>query len=111
MSPVTVRLAPQLQAEATGYARDLGISLNSLIAVAVRDYLDIRKRSPGEAALDVGLAKPAAVRPATRAPRPVAAASPKTLAPAAGSPAKVGRNEPCPCGSGRKYKVCHGGAV
>jgi preprotein translocase subunit SecA len=21
---------------------------------------------------------------------------------------KVGRNEPCPCGSGRKYKVCHG---
>jgi preprotein translocase subunit SecA len=23
-------------------------------------------------------------------------------------PAKVGRNEPCPCGSGRKYKHCHG---
>lgn len=22
--------------------------------------------------------------------------------------AKVGRNEPCPCGSGRKYKRCHG---
>jgi hypothetical protein len=21
---------------------------------------------------------------------------------------KVGRNEPCPCGSGRKYKMCHG---
>jgi preprotein translocase subunit SecA len=21
---------------------------------------------------------------------------------------KVGRNEPCPCGSGRKYKNCHG---
>ena len=21
---------------------------------------------------------------------------------------KVGRNEPCPCGSGRKYKHCHG---
>jgi preprotein translocase subunit SecA len=21
---------------------------------------------------------------------------------------KVGRNEPCPCGSGRKYKLCHG---
>jgi len=21
---------------------------------------------------------------------------------------KVGRNEPCPCGSGRKYKKCHG---
>ena len=21
---------------------------------------------------------------------------------------KVGRNEPCPCGSGKKYKFCHG---
>ena len=21
---------------------------------------------------------------------------------------KVGRNEPCPCGSGRKWKKCHG---
>ncbi|MGH9863730.1 MAG: preprotein translocase subunit SecA, partial [Candidatus Acidiferrales bacterium] len=25
--------------------------------------------------------------------------------------AKVGRNEPCPCGSGRKYKKCHGAAA
>ncbi len=30
------------------------------------------------------------------APRPVAA------------PARVGRNQPCPCGSGRKHKHCHG---
>ena len=22
--------------------------------------------------------------------------------------AKVGRNDPCPCGSGKKYKYCHG---
>jgi preprotein translocase subunit SecA len=22
--------------------------------------------------------------------------------------AKVGRNDPCPCGSGKKYKQCHG---
>ena len=25
-----------------------------------------------------------------------------------GSAKKVGRNEPCPCGSGKKYKKCHG---
>jgi hypothetical protein len=25
--------------------------------------------------------------------------------------AKVGRNEPCPCGSGKKYKKCHGDAA
>jgi hypothetical protein len=24
------------------------------------------------------------------------------------SPRKVGRNDPCPCGSGKKYKKCHG---
>jgi uncharacterized protein YecA (UPF0149 family) len=24
---------------------------------------------------------------------------------------KVGRNEPCPCGSGRKFKHCHGAAA
>ena len=23
---------------------------------------------------------------------------------------KVGRNDPCPCGSGKKYKKCHGAA-
>jgi len=33
--------------------------------------------------------------------------------PAEGQPArrsepKVGRNDPCPCGSGKKYKKCHG---
>jgi preprotein translocase subunit SecA len=21
---------------------------------------------------------------------------------------KVGRNDPCPCGSGKKFKACHG---
>jgi preprotein translocase subunit SecA len=24
---------------------------------------------------------------------------------------KVGRNDPCPCGSGKKYKKCHGSGV
>ena len=26
-----------------------------------------------------------------------------------GIPGRVGRNEPCPCGSGKKFKHCHGG--
>jgi preprotein translocase subunit SecA len=34
-------------------------------------------------------------------------ARPKTAAAAAGGQ-KVGRNDPCPCGSGKKYKHCHG---
>jgi preprotein translocase subunit SecA len=37
------------------------------------------------------------------------AASPdKTPLPAQRNLTKVGRNDPCPCGSGRKYKHCHG---
>eukprot|EP01098_Paradermamoeba_levis_P015460 TRINITY_DN7890_c0_g1_i1.p1 TRINITY_DN7890_c0_g1~~TRINITY_DN7890_c0_g1_i1.p1 ORF type:complete len:422 (+),score=-23.75 TRINITY_DN7890_c0_g1_i1:53-1267(+) len=30
------------------------------------------------------------------------------IANGAGRERKIGRNEPCPCGSGKKYKVCHG---
>ncbi len=32
----------------------------------------------------------------------------KTVQPVRRDAAKVGRNEPCPCGSGKKYKNCHG---
>ena len=31
-----------------------------------------------------------------------------TVKPSASDVARVGRNEPCPCGSGKKYKHCHG---
>jgi len=39
---------------------------------------------------------------------PEAIAGPETLAPVVRDGRKVGRNEPCPCGSGKKYKHCHG---
>ncbi|HMN05273.1 MAG TPA: preprotein translocase subunit SecA [Flavobacteriales bacterium] len=55
--------------------------------------------------------------PATRQPAP--AAGNRAQQPPAGGPPrqpvqpvrvekKVGRNDPCPCGSGKKYKQCHG---
>lgn len=102
MTAVNLRLSPDLKSDAAAYAKSLGISLNALVAVAVRDYLDARSpidqdnsRSP------VTLPEPP-VRPspAVRQPPPAAAAPVP----------KAGRNDPCPCGSGRKYKVCHGGA-
>ena len=37
--------------------------------------------------------------------------SPAGAATATVSRAKVGRNQPCPCGSGKKYKRCHGQAA
>jgi len=41
---------------------------------------------------------------------PEAAALPRMASPMASADAgpKVGRNDPCPCGSGKKYKHCHG---
>lgn len=46
----------------------------------------------------------AAGQPASGGPTPRQAAP----APVVRSGPKVGRNEPCPCGSGKKYKHCHG---
>jgi preprotein translocase subunit SecA len=47
--------------------------------------------------------------PAVAAPRPASVTTSLGRVPAAGAtvPA-VGRNDPCPCGSGKKYKKCHG---
>ncbi len=42
------------------------------------------------------------------APRPQPQARPKRDAKNPSTWGKVGRNEPCPCGSGKKYKQCHG---
>jgi len=42
-----------------------------------------------------------------RSSRPPAATAEPT-APMVRSERKIGRNEPCPCGSGKKYKQCHG---
>ncbi|XHO05983.1 Protein translocase subunit SecA [Ralstonia syzygii] len=46
--------------------------------------------------------------PAMPAHRSAAASAAAALA---GQVPKVGRNDPCPCGSGKKYKQCHGKLV
>jgi preprotein translocase subunit SecA len=56
---------------------------------------------------------PPATPPRTAEPTVVGAGRARSLAGAAGVPAgadlsKVGRNDPCPCGSGKKFKKCHG---
>ena len=52
---------------------------------------------------------PPPVAPASRGPAPALSSS---LGPvgrqAAATVPEVGRNDPCPCGSGKKYKKCHG---
>jgi preprotein translocase subunit SecA len=53
-----------------------------------------------------GLVAPAA----GTGPRPPAPGAPQP-APVGNPYAGVGRNDPCPCGSGRKFKKCHGAAM
>lgn len=68
-----------------------------------------------EAVLDVGPAEPPKSGAATRRdPLIVGAGSTRSLAATpAGAPdwSNVGRNDPCPCGSGRKFKKCHGASL
>ena len=45
-------------------------------------------------------------RPAVSALRP---GNSRPIQPSRAGQSKVGRNAPCPCGSGKKYKRCHGG--
>lgn len=58
-----------------------------------------------KAAQRAGTAQPATAPSAPQAARSVQPAKPGTFV---RSQPKVGRNDPCPCGSGRKYKHCHG---
>ncbi|HIP81900.1 MAG TPA: hypothetical protein EYH16_05760, partial [Leucothrix mucor] len=37
--------------------------------------------------------------------------TPEALKPFQRQDQKVGRNDPCPCGSGKKFKQCHGKLV
>ena len=80
----TARFPDDLKAEADAYAQRLGVSLNALLAVALRDYLDARK--PGTQSARV--APPAAPAGAFKAPK-----SPRA---------------PCPCGGGSQWRHCHG---
>jgi preprotein translocase subunit SecA len=61
---------------------------------------------PGAAAGAAPARGAAAAGGAGRATGP--GATPAATAPFVREVRKVGRNEPCPCGSGRKYKHCHG---
>jgi preprotein translocase subunit SecA len=49
--------------------------------------------------------------PAAAPARQAAPAPTQPVAPFVREDRKVGRNEPCPCGSGLKYKQCHGRLV
>jgi preprotein translocase subunit SecA len=112
---------PKIEYQREGYA--LFEEMNERIdAQALEILFKVQLRDPAEAPPASGpaparapaappprAAAPAALRPAAPGPlrRPVAAAPAARERSGAAQP-KVGRNDPCPCGSGRKYKKCCG---
>ena len=74
----------------------------------------LRLQHEEASALSAPAARPAAApappsRTATRRPRARAPAPPPVQTYRRARP-RIGRNDPCPCGSGKKYKRCHGAA-
>ncbi len=88
------------------------IKFLSLVRIKKEEEVDsIEKQRQAEAAKVVSQsihqnpeAAALAADPEQAAPPPPAAQK----APVMRSTPKVGRNDPCPCGSGQKYKACHG---
>jgi preprotein translocase subunit SecA len=62
--------------------------------------------APTSGADDLFMGTPPRVAPAPAAPAVSSSLGPVGRATAAVP--EVGRNDPCPCGSGKKYKKCHG---
>jgi uncharacterized protein YecA (UPF0149 family) len=92
---ITLRLPPELAEQAAGVADQLGLTVNAFIVQAVRNWADYQ----GKRLAQSGLRASVPVRNTSRA---IAPSSPVPNVP------KVGPNQPCPCGSGEKYKRCHG---
>ncbi|HEY5640909.1 MAG TPA: SEC-C metal-binding domain-containing protein, partial [Dehalococcoidia bacterium] len=68
----------------------------------------VRPQPPKQVS-ESGPAEGAAAGAATEQVAAAAGGGGTATATAAPSNKKVGRNDPCPCGSGKKYKKCHGG--
>ncbi|MBX2886310.1 MAG: preprotein translocase subunit SecA [Granulosicoccus sp.] len=113
LSKVQVRSAEQVEqakarAEAQAKSEPAQVSyehkeVKSALAAGTTESDE--QQTPGEAHAAVAAA--AAARGSVRQRAQQQAAAPQTQ-PVRRSMPKVGRNEPCPCGSGKKYKVCHG---
>jgi preprotein translocase subunit SecA len=93
---------PLVEYKREGY--DLFVGLIERIKVdAVGHLFRIQAVRP-----DLAPPRPSPPRPAPTILSAPGLATPHAPAPAVRDRERVGRNDPCPCGSGKKYKKCHG---
>ena len=81
--------------------------MNRIDTEAVRFLFLMQPAKPQEEAKQIEQRQQRQTRNLQFQAGPAQAETPKPVR----SGAKVGRNDPCPCGSGKKYKKCHGAAA
>ncbi len=109
MMRIEVRMAPQEPAEALPTAAPAFGLLNGAQALDGAQTTSFFDEASAPRPEDLESTMPSAgrsVMAALSADAGVAVA--ERAAGPGGTPARVGRNEPCPCGSGKKFKHCHG---
>jgi preprotein translocase subunit SecA len=77
----------------------------------LRTNTDDIARVTGQAKTDGGQERAKAAQGQARKNGPQRTGGGRAVATATRAPSaigKIGRNDPCPCGSGKKYKKCHG---
>ncbi len=94
----TVRIQSQEQLEQASEQIEEDLSALSNVQYKHDEFSELAEVAAGDAEVH-------GAAPGMAAPRSAASAAAAALA---GEVPKVGRNDPCPCGSGKKYKQCHG---
>jgi preprotein translocase subunit SecA len=104
------RMLDRLKFDVTGILTKVQVRTQEDVAAMEEQRRRVRAMQFQHAEAPSATAAPAEAAAQAGAPpqgRPVATAA-AAVAPFIRETAKVGRNEPCPCGSGLKYKQCHG---
>ncbi len=83
------------------------INIEAPTRVMPKSQIDPSKLQTNEDSIEGAIADPRAGM--SGSPEASVAQRISADSPAPSNVPKVGRNEPCPCGSGKKYKKCHGG--
>src|SRR5437762_707174 len=107
MSKIEVRTQEEIDREEEERRRRLMRALQAQHAEAASLLAAAEEQTAVAAGVRASTAGASAAHAGARAPPPPAPL-PETPGTFVRGERKVGRNEPCPCGSGKKYKHCHG---
>ncbi len=105
MDKIKMDIATRMFRSATSYN-----AFRSFMSALPQMYVHEDAQAIGKSAEPASAARPSPRAGAEAALQAALGAGQKPAAPRAAVP-QVGRNDPCPCGSGKKYKKCHGAGL